>query len=391
MKKILIVLDNMKMGGSERQALILARWLRERCEVDIKVIALQSPAGQVAAICDQLRIEWSVLSFTKPRNPLKLVRNLLYVAGAFRREQPYAIIPFGLRANVVCGLIWRITGAKTTIWNQRRENYDVILGRRLDFLAAYFSPMWIANSHQGAVHISKIFQRPLSQIKVINNGVQFIAPIQSRPTWRQSLGISEDCFAACMVANFHAPKDHATLLHAWRIVQDYLAPVGRGSVLVLAGRPSSTYKSMLLLVNELQLTEHVRFLGEVDDIAGLLASVELGVHSSHKEGCPNGLLECMAAGLPVVATDIPGTRFAIGEENENWLVPENDFRKLAQKILAFAADPNLRSTVGKENQDRVLTLFSAQRMCDHFCSIMRISVLNKQQELVQADTSFMIA
>lgn len=388
MKKVVIVLDNMKMGGSERQALFLASCLHKIRDVDVKILALQPPAGRISDLCDEKRISWSLLNFSRSRNPLKLVAKLQQIAYSFSQEQPDILLPFTLRANVVCGLIWRATGAKTAIWNQRAAEHGVILGKHLDFIAARLSPICVANSHQGAAYISKIFGRPLDQIRVINNGIQPATPKQSRSTWRRFLGISENCFAVCMVANIHALKDHTTLLHAWRIVHDHLNSAGQCGILVLAGRHGVTYRSLLQLTYELQIAEQVRFLGEVDDIAGLLTSVDLGVHSSHSEGCPNGILECMAAGLPVVATDIPGARSALGDRNENWFVPKNDARKLALKILAFATDSDLRSAVGQMNRKRVTTQFSIQRMCNDFCHVIGIPVPEKLQESIEPEATY---
>lgn len=376
------------MGGSERQALLLASCLHKRADVDVKILALQPPAGRISDLCDEKRISWSLLNFSRSRNPFKFVANLHQIASSFSQEQPDIILPFTLRANVVCGLIWRAVGAKTAIWNQRAAEHEVILGKHLDFLAARLSPIWVANSHQAAAYISKIFRRPLSQIRVISNGIQLTTPKQSRTTWRQFLGISENCFTVCMVANIHALKDHTTLLHAWRIVQNHFNLAARRGILVLAGRHGATYHSLLQLANELQIAEQVRFLGEVDDIAGLLTSVDLGVHSSHSEGCPNGILECMAAGLPVVATDIPGARSALGDQNENWFVPKNDARRLAQKILAFATDSDLRFAVGEMNLERVSIQFSIQRMCNEFCHVMEIPGPEKLQESVEPETTY---
>ena len=74
------------------------------------------------------------------------------------------------------------------------------------------------------------------------------------------------------------------------------------------------------LIQELKIVSSVRLVGEVPDLANLLGALDLGVFSSRFEGCPNGVLECMAAGLPVVATDIPGIIEAVGSDMKSYLI-----------------------------------------------------------------------
>src|SRR5215203_7381277 len=110
-----------------------------------------------------------------------------------------------------------------------------------------------------------------------------------------------------MVADLHSNKDHATLLRAWRKIV-----MTCNAVLVLAGRHDDAYESLVVLSYELGIERNVRFAGHVSDVPGLLSAVDIGVFSSLSEGCPNGVLECMAAGLAVAGTDIEGLREVTG-------------------------------------------------------------------------------
>ena len=75
------------------------------------------------------------------------------------------------------------------------------------------------------------------RVRLVSNGVELPAPLESRAGWRRRLGLGERDFAACMVANLHRFKDHATLLRAWRSVVDAEAGLGGRAVLLLAGKP----------------------------------------------------------------------------------------------------------------------------------------------------------
>jgi glycosyltransferase involved in cell wall biosynthesis len=166
-----------------------------------------------------------------------------------------------------------------------------------------------------------------------------------------------------MIANLHANKDHATLLKAWRLITGE-----QRAVLVLAGRHYGAYESLVELTNELGIANNVRFTGYVSDVSGLLSAADLGVFSSRSEGCPNGVLECMAAGLAVAATDVEGIREVLGDKR--FLAPPNDADRLAQIILELAADPELRTTVGAANQKRIKARYNAQRMCEDTANLI---------------------
>jgi glycosyltransferase involved in cell wall biosynthesis len=131
------------------------------------------------------------------------------------------------------------------------------------------------------------------------------------------------------------------------------------------------------LVNEVKLGDSVRFLGEVADISGLLKAVDLSVYSSKFEGCPNSVLESMAAGLPVVATDITGTAEALGDDYP-FLVPINNSESFAEHILTFISDENLRQKIGEQNSQRISTLFKPEQMYEAYKELLlRILRLSK--------------
>ena len=133
---------------------------------------------------------------------------------------------------------------------------------------------------------------------------------------------------------------------------------------MLAGRYDSEYESLVTLARELKVDRNGRFAGHITDVPGLLSAVEIGVFSSRSEGCPNGVLECMAAGLAVAGTDIEGVREIVSPNGFHLLAPPGDARELAQVILGLASDPGKRSIIGERNRSRVREHYDAQRMCE---------------------------
>jgi glycosyltransferase involved in cell wall biosynthesis len=172
---------------------------------------------------------------------------------------------------------------------------------------------------------------------------------EGRLAWRRRLGVAEDAVVACMSAHLHAFKDHATLLRAWRIMLD--GATGQATpTLVLAGRPAGAEDSLKALAFDLELGGSVIFAGEIADVGGLLAASDIGVLSSRRESWPRAVLEYMAAGLPVVGTDIPGIREIMGEEGGRFLAPPDDAEGLAAALLELVTNPEIRWAAGSENE-----------------------------------------
>ena len=350
------MLFNLQLGGAERQALILARHLVEHEHAAVEVWGFNK-SGPVAQICEQLGLPWRIVPF-----PFKSGRivGLARVALSLRRARPDILLPYTFVPNVICGLLWKWTGAQACVWNQRDEGVTRFVAEWAH-AAAHRTPMFISNSEAGAQFLQTELSVDPLKIRVIENGIEQSLAKQDRSAWRDKLRIDDDSFVACMVANLHDNKDHRTLLKAWKRVVDGLN--GRRAVLVLAGRHDGAYESLAALSRELNLNGHVRFAGQVFDVPGLLSAADIGVFSSVTEGCPNGVLESMAAGLAVAATDIDATRSVLGPKAVEFLAPPKDDEALAGAILKLANDSGLRVTIGAENQHRVRQKYDSLRMC----------------------------
>jgi glycosyltransferase involved in cell wall biosynthesis len=108
----------------------------------------------------------------------------------------------------------------------------------------------------------------------------------------------------------------------------------------------------------------------VDDVAGLLGACDLAAHSATREGCPNAVLEAMAAGLAVVATDIEGIRDAVGAGGGGLLAPAGDAAALASRLIQAAGDSDLRRRMGDEGRRRAEREFSPRAMGDAMSAVI---------------------
>jgi glycosyltransferase involved in cell wall biosynthesis len=361
-RRVIFVLGNLELGGAERQALILAKHLKERENADVEIWGFNQ-SGTVATLCEQIGVRSRVVPCTFNGDSTSRITSLLRVAWWLRKARPEVLLPYTLVPNVVCGLVWKWTGARVCIWNQRDEGLPGSL-TGWENSAVRETSKFIANSRGGAQFLIEQLQADPARVSVVQNGIEATLPKLDRREWRERLGIDDTVFVACMIANLHANKDHETLLRAWRLVIAVFEREGRKALLVLAGRPYAAHESLVALTKELEIEQAVCFTGQVDDVAGLLQASDIGVFSSRSEGCPNGLLECMAAGLAVAATDIPGIREVMGQSGVEFLAPIGDAPTLSHVILKLARDPALRAERGWENKKRISENYTAHRMCE---------------------------
>ncbi len=127
---------------------------------------------------------------------------------------------------------------------------------------------------------------------------------------------------------------------------------------------------MEALARRLGIADRVAFAGWRDDAREWLWGCDLFVNSSLMEGLPNAVLEAMAAGLPVAATDAGGTREAVADGVTGYLVPVNDAAALGRRIAEMRADGERRERFGAAGAARVRRDFTIEAMSEGVRKIM---------------------
>lgn len=362
--RVVIVVPTLGRGGAERQAMLLARYLTQQASAHVHLVSVAHDDVSMTLVPELdaagLTYERFTLGIGRIQR-LEQVRDVVRFGATLRRLRPDVLLPYTMLANVLSGLTWRMAGARLCIWNQRDEGRSRV-ARWVERRAVRQTSHFLSNSSHGAQFLVETLGVPPAKVDVIYNGIELARPVRDRHDWRASLGVAPDVVVATMVANLHRFKDHETLVAAWRRVQDALPHGSAGAVLALAGAPGDQAEAIRAQIATLGLGDHIRLLGPVTDVAGLLAASDVLVFSSHNEGLPNAVLEGMAAGLPVVATDYPGLREVVGPAGAPWLAAPRDPRDLAERLLQVIASPALRHEAGERGRQRVASTFSVDGM-----------------------------
>jgi glycosyltransferase involved in cell wall biosynthesis len=195
---------------------------------------------------------------------------------------------------------------------------------------------------------------PASRITAIANGIA-LTPFAAAA----AVDFATRDAALVMVARLSKQKDHATLIHALAL----LRARGLTPVLHLAGGGKPAHRKPLeQLANTLGLSEQVKFLGVIPNVPALLMQSQIAVLSTHYEGMPLALIEGMAAGCAVVASDVPGVREIIQDGVDGRLVAPKDPTALADALEALLNNPQLAAKLAVAARARALAEFSRERM-----------------------------
>lgn len=360
--RMTVVLNWASLGGAERRALTIGHWLREGEGAEVEVLALTEEPGRAVELANELGISWRTVPIVWDGGRTGKFKDVARLARALRAGKPNVLLPYCSFPNVLCGLLWKRSGAATCLWHQADVSPFSRVRTSTRARAVRRTPVFVSNSEHGAEHLVREWGADPARIHVVRAGMELPRADSRREEWRERLGIAEDDFVACMVAHFRRSKDHATLLRAWRIIVDRLAESGRRAVLLLAGESYPMEDATKALAFDLRLEDSVRFLGVVSDVTGLVEASDLGVLSSFREGFPVSLLEVMVLSLPVAGTDIAGIREVVGPEGYAYLAPVGDHEQLADAILRLARDDALRRSLGESYRARVLSEFSNEKM-----------------------------
>jgi len=179
-----------------------------------------------------------------------------------------------------------------------------------------------------------------------------------------SLGIPPAAQVVGIVANFRPVKDHVLFLRAAALVA---ASVPNATFLLVGQGPLKAELQHLTV--DLGIAKRVFFSTPDVAVPDYLARMSVACLSSESEGLPNAILEYMAAGLPVVATDVGGVSELVCDGIHGFLVGTHTPEAFAKPIIRLLQDENLRLALGRNSLER------AQAEFDEAAAIRRLQQL----------------
>lgn len=198
------------------------------------------------------------------------------------------------------------------------------------------------------------FRLDNKKFSVIYNGFDLD---QIKRQSKEKISLNKDCSWIVTASRLGPPKDFDTLLKAFRIIRDKI----NAKLLIIGEGP---YEQRIKdIISELKLDNDVYMLGFQDNPFKYIARSDVFVLSSLSEGLPSSIIEAMALGIPVVATNCPsGPSEIIRDRINGFLVPVGEPEKLASKVLFLSQNDELRHSISIEASKRA-QYFSIETMC----------------------------
>jgi glycosyltransferase involved in cell wall biosynthesis len=209
------------------------------------------------------------------------------------------------------------------------------------------------------------------RVEVIPNFVDCDATLpatpQRRRTARESLGLGEDALVIGSVGAVEARKRPSDLVRAARSVLEARPE----AALVLVGGLEDEREVARVRLQARGIEDRVRLPGRREDARSLLAAFDLFALASASEEAPIAVLEAMAAGLPVISTDVGGLSEMVQDGGTGLLAPPRDVAAFAERLGRLAGDPALRQGMGVAGRRRAEAAFAAGPVVERIEAVLQ--------------------
>lgn len=240
-----------------------------------------------------------------------------------------------------------------------------------------FADWVVSNSEAGKSYLVSRGINP-ARIKVIYNGINLsrLVPDPVKVArLREQLKLPAHGTVVGMTANFQPDKDHATFLRGARIIHEAM-PQARFAIL----GDGPLRPDIENLAKELEMESLVTFFGHQRDVASYISCFDVAcLCSVHSEGCSNVILESMAMGKPVVASDVAGNRELVEHGNNGLLVRTRDPGAFADAVLTCLRQPDRARETGERARKMAVTRFSLDRMARNYEALYEQTLLLKER------------
>jgi len=357
--KILFVIGSLDIGGAERQIVELCTRLDPARYAP--AVATLGSAGALAPLLERREIRVFPLGLSSANKRRRALRRAFSAIRATRslraligRFDPQIVHAYLLESAVVAAAA--CSRRRTRLVIAKRALVESITE------SSFFMPLVrFANARADVIHVNsqavaedvvRKERAERAKIRLTYNGVDAsrFRPTAERP-WRPAVRVG-------MMANFIPYKGHADVLGAFAL----LAARFPALELWLWGRFGPMVPQLEASAVRGGFRERVHFQGLTEDPAAAYHQLDIFVSASHEEGFSNSILEAMACGLPIVATQVGGSVEQIENDRSGLLVPPRRPSALAEALARLVDDPLLAERLGQEARRRISECFSLEAM-----------------------------
>ena len=348
MKLVITVPWGERFGGAEQ---MLLTFLRHVDPGRVQPLVAFHVSGPLVDEVRRLGVRTALLPAFRLRNPFQLARTITGLAGLLRAERPDLVLAWTTKTQLTSALAVLGSGLACRVaWWQQGNASGALLDRVATVLPARAV---ICYSTFSAASQSSL--RPRRRTLVVNPGAE---EPTGRPLGRAELGIPESSFVIGIVARLHPMKRQDLVLRAVRMLLDRGIDA-HGLVVggVAHGQAKRFAAELAELARDLRIEHAVTFTGQLADATEALPAMDVLVNVSHEEPFGIGLLEAMAAGIPVVACAHSGSAEAV--EDVGILLERVGADSLTVALETLAGDEARRQDLALRGRLRYESRFTA--------------------------------
>ena len=317
--------------------------------------------------------------------PLKRIYGLKALLVAYKiakiiKENNIDIVQtYHFKADTFGVLVSRLAGVKKIVSSRRDTGY---LKKPSQVLLNRFINRFIDHFIMVSDKVGRIIMGPegidSGKINTIYNGVDLnkfsVSKNGQAIVVRKELGIPADDFVIGTTAMFRPEKGYDIFLEGiWRLGNDFQ----NLKVLLIGDGP--LYDKITGYCSELGLEHKVIFLGSSQEVAKYLEAMDVFCLISKHEGFSNAILEAMAMGKPIIASDVGGNAEAVVHDETGLIIPPNDSQRFAEAVIKMYKNPAMRMIMGKKARMRSEKAFSLDQMVKNHENFYKKIMINSKK------------
>tara|TARA_B100001093_G_scaffold14345_1_gene13270 strand:+ start:8422 stop:9576 length:1155 start_codon:yes stop_codon:yes gene_type:complete len=367
---IIIVIDSLDGGGAEAQAIKLASGLKKE-NIKVSIFSLRS-GGTLTKKAKNQNIEIIEGHFKSSRNIKSFIKGFLFLCKTIHSKKNVIVHTFLPFSNFVGSIAAIISGANYIITSRRgliKLNYLKKKWRIFDKISNFLSNKIVVNAEAIIEEMLTLDSVNPNKVICIRNGInleKFRIKNYDRNYIRSQFGLLESEFAWVKVANFSIIKGHKDLITSFK----NLDPKYQAK-LFLVGKDIGSLEELKTLVFECGLQDRIKFLGFREDIPEILLSMDGYICASHTEGFSNAILEAMASGLPIIATNVGGNSEIIKNKITGLLFKPKDKNEIINTMIKIMENNPLSEKLSKEALKTVNEKYSTKKMVESYIDIYK--------------------
>lgn len=342
--RVAFIVGTLQTGGIERSVTDWCLHLKANTNWQPVVICLLKRNGPFLQVLESNGIEVVECKLSQRGFVLKFKELLIRL----NPEVVHSQVAFSMPWQVL-GIL--LSGSRRIIFTQQNEyqNWNPLGARlRLKFYFLLFFPFidhYTCVSERVRDSLCALSGKAKRNFSIIPNSVNtemFFPDASERKQQREELQLNDATFVAGVVARFSPQKGHAYLIDAILILRE--KHIEGKIVLVGVGDLENEIRE---LVKQHSLQDYVTFYGQALEVHKVLQTLDCFILPSLWEGMPLSLLEAMASGIPVIATDVAGTREVIQHTVNGLLIPSKNPEAIANAFIKMKENVTMRNELAQ--------------------------------------------